>query len=381
MAINRLDTGNKRWQADYTTAGGVRKRRRFQTKREAEAYLHQVKQTIRTGTYVDPKLAEKTTVSSMYADWIDRITHVGANGKRPAAPKTVDNYRRIYENYIHPRWGHTPLSQVSYEATSEWVTTLLGMDGKPAGARTKQLSGKIFTRIMNHAVRKRLLASNPTKDPLGGADYIPSARPLKKHTYLSMPQLVSIARHADGHGLLIMLAGTCGLRWGEITALTASNVRLGGKPMLDISKAYSEVSGKLILGTTKGGEARQVPIPALIADRLGQAIADKAGNERVFSTSRGAVLRNSKFAETVYRPAVERAAEGDPEFPRPTFHDLRHTAVSLAISSGANVKVVQRIAGHASATLTLDTYAGLFDEDLHDSASRLNDRLLSLGWS
>lgn len=45
------------------------------------------------------------------------------------------------------------------------------------------------------------------------------------------------------------------------------------------------------------------------------------------------------------------------------------------------MKVVQRIAGPASATLTLDTYAGLFDEDLHDSAARLKVRLAGLGWS
>lgn len=70
----------------------------------------------------------------------------------------------------------------------------------------------------------------------------------------------------------------------------------------------------------------------------------------------------------------------DPMLPHPTFHDLRHTAVSLAIRAGVNVKVVQRIAGHASATMTLDTYAGLFDDDLHDSADRLNRTLTGLGW-
>jgi len=47
-----------------------------------------------------------------------------------------------------------------------------------------------------------------------------------------------------------------------------------------------------------------------------------------------------------------------------TLHDLRHTAASLAISAGANVKAVQRMLGHASAAMTLDTYADLFDDDL-----------------
>ena len=59
--------------------------------------------------------------------------------------------------------------------------------------------------------------------------------------------------------------------------------------------------------------------------------------------------------------------------PKMTFHDLRHTAASLAVSVGANVKAVQRMLGHASAAMTLDTYADLFDDDLNAVADRLND--------
>jgi integrase len=54
-----------------------------------------------------------------------------------------------------------------------------------------------------------------------------------------------------------------------------------------------------------------------------------------------------------------------------TPHDLRHTAASLAISAGANVKAVQRMLGHASAAMTLDVYADLFDEDLGHVADAL----------
>ncbi len=58
--------------------------------------------------------------------------------------------------------------------------------------------------------------------------------------------------------------------------------------------------------------------------------------------------------------------------PRPTIHDLRHTAASLAVSVGANAKAVQRMLGHASAAMTLDTYADLFDDDLDAVVDRLN---------
>jgi integrase len=53
-----------------------------------------------------------------------------------------------------------------------------------------------------------------------------------------------------------------------------------------------------------------------------------------------------------------------PEFPVISPHDLRHTCASLAISAGANVKVLQTLLGHKSATLTLDRYGHLFPDDL-----------------
>jgi integrase len=49
-----------------------------------------------------------------------------------------------------------------------------------------------------------------------------------------------------------------------------------------------------------------------------------------------------------------------------------HTAASLAISSGANVKAVHRMLGHASAAMTLDVYADLFDDDLDTVSASLN---------
>ena len=55
-----------------------------------------------------------------------------------------------------------------------------------------------------------------------------------------------------------------------------------------------------------------------------------------------------------------------------TPHELRHTAASLAISAGANVKAVQRMLGHASAEVTLNVYSDLFDDDLDDVAMRLD---------
>ena len=70
--------------------------------------------------------------------------------------------------------------------------------------------------------------------------------------------------------------------------------------------------------------------------------------------------------------AVTRSQALDSSFLTITSHDLRHTAASLAISAGANPKAVQRMLGHASAAMTLDTYADLFEHDLDNASERLD---------
>ncbi len=62
---------------------------------------------------------------------------------------------------------------------------------------------------------------------------------------------------------------------------------------------------------------------------------------------------------------------------RMVLHDLRHTAASLAVSAGANVKAVQRMLGHASAATTLDVYADLFDDDLEAVSTSLDRAIAS----
>ena len=79
-------------------------------------------------------------------------------------------------------------------------------------------------------------------------------------------------------------------------------------------------------------------------------------------------MRNLNWRRDVFdRAAVTAGLDGL------TPHELRHTAASLAVSAGANVKAVQRMLGHASAAMTLDTYADLFDDDLNAVSDRLDD--------
>jgi hypothetical protein len=84
----------------------------------------------------------------------------------------------------------------------------------------------------------------------------------------------------------------------------------------------------------------------------------------LWPTASGGYLGAPASRESWLSGAVARCRKADPTFPMVTAHPLRHTAASLAISAGANPKVVQRMLGHVSAAMTLDVYADLFDSDL-----------------
>jgi integrase len=86
----------------------------------------------------------------------------------------------------------------------------------------------------------------------------------------------------------------------------------------------------------------------------------------VFTTWRGKPLRNLNFRRDVFDKAA-----ADAGLSGLTPHELRHTAASLMVSAGANVKAIQRALGHASGAMTLDVYSGLFDDDLDGVAERL----------
>ena len=148
------------------------------------------------------------------------------------------------------------------------------------------------------------------------------------------------------------------------------------------------VGGVVKVGTPKTHELRSVALPRFLVELLAEACRGKDHADILFPATAGGYAK-SPGANTWFSGAVDRcvAASAEarakerkrrpkaepttPVFPRITPHGLRHTAASLAVQSGANVKAVQRMLGHASATMTLDTYADLFDTDLEDVADAI----------
>lgn len=94
-----------------------------------------------------------------------------------------------------------------------------------------------------------------------------------------------------------------------------------------------------------------------------------APDELVFATIRGTPLHESNFNRRVWRPALERAGLAQVGY---RFHDLRHTCVSRLVAAGADVKLVQAVAGHASPLITLQRYSHLLDARVSEAAERFD---------
>ena len=165
-----------------------------------------------------------------------------------------------------------------------------------------------------------------------------------------------------------------GLRWGEMAALRVQDFDMLRR-RVNVSRSVTE-AGKLVWSTPKTGKRRSVVFPASLTEELAALMVGKSREDLVFTNLSGGVLRGSNFRPRFFDQAVEKCQKVDETFPTITTHDLRHTAASLAISSGANVKAVQRMLGHAKASMTLDVYADLFDDDLDVVASRLDDAII-----
>lgn len=143
---------------------------------------------------------------------------------------------------------------------------------------------------------------------------------------------------------------------------------------ITVSESATEVRGRLVFGTPKSHRTRTVVMPSWLAERIGQRLDGRKPGDLVATAPHGGPLRASNFRRYVWSPAVETAGIE----PGLRMHDLRHTAASLMISSGASIKAVQRQLGHASAAMALDLYGHLYDDDLEALADALDQRFAAI---
>jgi integrase len=232
---------------------------------------------------------------------------------------------------------------VTHAGVQDWCNRLSAAG--LAGSTVRQ-AHRVLALVLALAVRDKRIPSNPAEGVR-----LPRAKKSEKH-FLSAAEVARLADAAGRDRVVILVLAYTGLRFGELAAIRAGRVDLMRR-RIDVAESVTEVNGVARFGTPKTHQRRSVPLPRFLVDDVAALIAGKAASDLVFTAREGGVLRLMNFRRRSFDPAA-RAVELEGLTP----HGLRHTAASLAIAAGANVKAVQRMLGHASAAMTLDVYAG-----------------------
>lgn len=367
-SIDRYETaaGERRYRVRYRTPDRRQTDKRgFRTKRDAELFLASVEVSKARGEYIEPAAA-RATVGELGREWLSRQTHLKASTYRP-----IESAWRLH---VEPRWGQVSVSDVRTTDVQAWLSDLTR--GREANGRHLAVAGKsastvrrlhgVLAGILDDAVSDRRILSNPARGVK-----LPRQVP-RERVYLTHGQAHELAAAAGRHSTLVLVLAYCGLRWGEATGLRVRDLDMLRR-RLHVQQNAVEVGSRIVVGTPKTHQQRSVPFPAFLAEPLAQACQGAGGAPRdpdalVFTNDSGAHLRRGNAQDGWFVRAARAAGA-----PNLTPHDLRHTAASLAVSAGANVKAVQRMLGHASAAMTLDVYADLFDDDLDRVAAALDD--------
>ena len=354
MAGNIQRRPDGKWRARYRDANHREHARHFPRRRDAERWLASQEVAIARGEWVDPTLS-KITVGEWSPQWLARQVQL--------KPTTMVRYEVALRRQILPRWESVPLAKITHSDVSSWVHSLTDEGLAPA---TIRYAHRVLSLALTAAVRDGRLVRNVAEGvPLPRVVATPK-RFLTHDQVQALAEACAPLRHAHPS------PGYAGLRWGELVALTACRIDLARR-RIEVVEAITEVHGRVVVGTTKTHQRRSVPIPRFLADELADHLTGKPPGDLVFTAPEGGVLRNTNFRPRFFDPAAEKVGLRGLRT-----HELRHTAASLAIAAGANVKAVQLVLGHASAAMTLDIYAGLFADDLDAVADRLDRAFVKL---
>lgn len=350
--------------SSYQTAHGKRYRvryrkpdrsqtdkRGFKTKREAELFAAEVELTKARGDFIDASAA-RVTIASLGAEWLDTQTHL-----KPSTARVIESSWRVH---VQPIWGPRAVGDIRHSEVQMWVTRL----SKEKSATTVKRAHGILSSILERAEKDRRIASNAAR----GVN-LPRKR-ARARIYLTHVQVARLAEHSGEYATLVRFLAYTGLRWGEATALRVRDLDMV-RLRANVVENAVRVAGRIIVGTPKTHRSRSVPMPTFLAEAVSQLCVGKPRDALVFGDG-GYYVRPPSSQAGWFEKAVRASMAADPTFRRITPHDLRHTTASLAISAGANVKAVQRMLGHASAAMTLDIYADLFDDDLDAVGAALN---------
>lgn len=342
-----------RWRVVWVDNDGRQKVSRFPKRTEANAFEKELITSFTTGAYVDPQRG-RTTVAALYDQWLPVQVHWKG--------KTLGDRKSTWRVHVQPQWGAREVGTIMKPDVQAWIAEM-----KAAGKGTSTITHAVHVLqgVLGYAVDARHIAANPA-----AGVKLPKQTPAR-NIYLTVAQVETLAAACGDYSDFIRLLAYTGLRWGEATALRVDAVDVDRRRLSIHRTDEQSDTGVLTDGTTKSRKNRTVSYVEQLDDVITEAMAGKPWDGRLFTAPEGGVLRGSNFNRRIWKDALEAVRKKDPSFPKLHIHDLRHTAATLMVQAGANVKAVQRQLGHKDATTTLNTYADLFDDELDDVAVRM----------
>jgi integrase len=357
------ETGEVRWKQVEKAAGS--------SKRQAQKIVKELQRDVDEGLYVPSTF----TVLELGRRWLRE--HVQPNLK----PGAAANYKSTFYKHVAPTLGAVRVD----DCKPQMVKALLGRK------RAEGLSEETVAKIRRHmhamfafAQDEGLLTVNPASAPRKRGQ---KQRKRARGTALSPAQVARfLAVCPPRWRRFFTVVLDTGLRRGEMIGLRREDVALLER-VLYVKRsigAYDDPEDSAdeddLTTKTEAGE-RLVPIldgaQAALEEVLAEA-EDMRGEAPVFATverkrGRDGVIRptgrplSPRMVTRVFRRYADRA--GLPKTIR--LHDLRHTAITNAISQGEDIMLVAAFAGHAKTSTTVDVYSHLLPKRAHEAARRM----------
>jgi len=323
------------------------------------------------------------TVERYLAQWLD------VNVRPRVRPRTLEFYQQMSDRYIKPAIGWQRLDKLHTLDVQRWTNSLHDRGLAP---RTVRAAFATLHAALRQAVRLRILSHDPSD-----LVELPRQRRVREVKVLDPAGAIAFleACSTDPLGSFFVVQLATGCRPGEVAALRWSDVDLD-RASVAVRQALSRTAQGVEFLEPKTDRGRRViPLPAfavaaLRQHRVKQLEARMAAGgawrnpELVFTETTGAPVdlanlrkRNLRRIARRARPPVEHFAECteckpegwylglglcekgkalQAEAESLTLYALRHTAASLLLAGGVNVKVVSERLGHASTGFTMDTY-------------------------
>ena len=359
--------GERSWELKYEIGTDPRTGRRVTqyrsfkgTKREAQAELVRLLDTVRRGEHVDP-------AKLILAEYLDRWEQGWA--ALQVGPKTRERYVELLRLHVRPHIGALPLHKLQPVHLAELYAKLLSTG---LSARTVGHVHRCLHKALIVAVEWNLLARNPA------AIAKPPKVQAREIEIITVEQAQKLLRCLRGRALypIIMLALATGMRRGELLALRWCDVDLdAGTAQVARSLEQTKAGLRFKEPKTKHGR-RSIKLSASVVAEL--KAHWKQQQERRLKLGQGRAVEGDlvfpSWDGTVRSPnATTREwvrALAEFKLPAISLHALRHTHASQLIAAGMDPVAISRRLGHASPTITLNVYGHLFG-DSDDRAAEI----------